>query len=134
MNYQGYKDLECYKHARELRMYISTLVKGFPKHEMYLLTSQIIDASRSITANIAEGYGRFTYLDTRKFFIISRGSATETMEHLTTSFDEKYISEGELQTSHEKCDLVLKLLNGYINYLDRSIQQRRNAAKDSSTN
>jgi len=120
MNYKGYKDLECYIKSRELRIFISELVKKFPAHEKFFLTSQIIDCSRSITRNIAEGYGRYTYSDTRNFFIIARGSTTETMEQLTTAFDEKYISEGELRSGEEKCELVFKLLNGYIGYLDKS--------------
>lgn len=123
MNYRGYKDLECYRQGRELRMYISTLAKKFPACEKFLLSAQILDSSRSVTANIAEGYGRFTYSDTRNFFIISRGSVTETMEHLTTAFDEKYIGSEELKTGEDKCELVFKLISGYIGYLDKSKSQ-----------
>jgi four helix bundle protein len=61
MNYHGYKELECYKQGRELRIFISNLTKKFPALEKFLLTAQILDSSRSVTANIAEGYGRFTY-------------------------------------------------------------------------
>jgi four helix bundle protein len=120
MNYRGYKELECYKEARLLRILIAELTKKFPKDEKYLLTAQIIDSSRSITRNMAEGYGRYTYSDTRNFFIIARGSVTETMEHLSTAFDEKYISEQELKEGEMKCELVFKLTNGYIGYLDKS--------------
>ena len=120
MHYKGYKELECYIQARLLRIFISTLAKKFPQHEKFLLTAQIIDSSRSITRNIAEGYGRYTYTDTCNFFIIARGSVTETMEHLSTANDEKYITEEELTAGEEKCELVFKLINGYISYLDRS--------------
>ena len=120
MNYKGYKELECYIQARLLRTYISELAKKFPQHEKFLLIAQIIDSSRSVTRNIAEGYGRYTYTDTRNFFIISRGSVTETMEHLTTASDEKYITEEELKIGEEKCEFVFKLINGYISYLDKS--------------
>lgn len=82
--------------------------------------TQIIRSSRSITANIAEGYGRFTYTETRNFFIIARGLLTETMEHLTTSYDEKYITQKQLSEGEEICEQVFKLVNGYIAYLDRS--------------
>ena len=101
-----------------MRITISDLVKQFPNSEKFLLTNQIIRSSRSITTNIAEGYGRYT--DTRNFFIIARGSTTETMEHLTTAFDEKYITEKTLNILDEKCEIVIKLINGYINYLDKS--------------
>jgi four helix bundle protein len=120
MNYKGYKDLECYKEARLLRIFISELVKKFPKDEKFLLTAQVVDCSRSITRNMAEGYGRYTFTDTRNFFIIARGSVTETMEQLTTAFDEKYITLEELKTGEERCELVFKLTNGYIGYLDKS--------------
>jgi len=123
MNYKGYKDLECYIKARELRIFISDLAKKFPSHEKFLLTAQIIDCSRSVSRNIADGYGRYTYTDTRHFFIISRGSTTETMEQLTTALDEKYITEEELKMGEEKCELVFKLINGYIAYLDKSKKQ-----------
>ena len=124
MIYKGYKDLECYKQARLLRIFISEVTKLFPSHEKFLLISQIIDCSRSITRNIAEGYGRFTYADTKNFFIIARGSVTETMEQLTTAFDEKYISETILNEGEEKCELVFKLINGYIHYLEKSKQNK----------
>lgn len=58
MNYKGYKDLECYIKARELRIFISVLAKKNPANEKFLLTAQIVDCSRSVTRNIAEGYGR----------------------------------------------------------------------------
>ncbi|MEP7256531.1 MAG: four helix bundle protein [Ferruginibacter sp.] len=123
MNYKGYKELECYIKARELRIFISELVKKFPPTEKFLLTAQIIDCSRSVSRNIAEGYGRYTYADTRNFFIIARGSVTETMEQLTTALDEKYITEEELRSAEDKCELIFKLINGYIAYLDKSKKQ-----------
>jgi len=122
--YRGYKDLECYIQARQLRIYISDLVKKIPAHEKFLLISQIIDSSRSITRNMAEGYGRYTFTDTRNFFIIARGSITETMEHLATANDEKYISDEELTIGEQKCEIVFKLTNGYIAYLDKSKNQK----------
>lgn len=120
MQYKGYKELECYIQARQLRIFISGVAKKLPAHEKFLLTAQIIDSSRSVTRNIAEGYGRYTYADARNFFIISRGSVTETMEHLSTAYDEKYITDVELKLGEEKCELVFKLINGYIAYLDKS--------------
>ena len=120
MHYKGYKELKCYIQAKLLRVFISELSKKFPAHEKFLLIAQIIDSSRSITRNIAEGYGRYTYTDTRNFFIIARGSVTETIEHLSTAYDEHYISEEELRIGEEKCELVFKLINGYIAYLDKS--------------
>ena len=131
MNYKGYKDLECYIQGRNLRMQISELVKTLPNKEKFLLSDQITRSTRSITANIAEGYGRYTFSDTRNFFIIARGSVTETMEHLQNAFDEKYINEEVLKVYEEKCELIFRLINGYISYLDKSKQQKNNNAPNS---
>jgi four helix bundle protein len=124
MNYKGYKELECYIQARVLRKFISDLAKKFPAHVKFLLTAQIIASSRSITNNIAEGYRRFTFADTRNFFVIARGPATETMDHLTTALDEKYIFDKELITGEQQCEKVFKLINGYISYLDKAKNQK----------
>jgi four helix bundle protein len=126
-SYKGYKELDCYKKSRDLRIYISGLTKKFPPDERYLLMSQSKRSSRSITATIAEGYGRYTYTDTRNFFIMARGSVTETMEHLTTAHDEKYITEEELKQGNEMCETSFKLINGYISWLDKLKANTKNA-------
>ena len=132
MNYRGYKDLECYKQGRELRIFISSLAKKFPAQEKFLLTAQILDSSRSVTANIAEGYGRYTYTDTRNFFIIARGCVTETMEHSCTALDDKFITNEELKTGEEKSELVFRLINGYIGYLDKQRNQNKKRNESNS--
>jgi len=119
-SYLGFKELDCYKKSRELRIYISNLIKKFPSEEKYLLISQLKRSSRSVTATIAEGYGRYTYTDTRNFFIMARESITETMEHFTTAFDENYITEEELKHGNDMCETSFKLINGYIAWLDKS--------------
>ena len=127
-SYLGFKELDCYKKSRELRIYISNLLKKFPAEEKYLLISQLKRSSRSVTATIAEGYGRYTYTDTRNFFIMARGSITETMEHFTTAFDEKYITEEELKHGNDMCETSFKLINGYIAWLDKSKSKSRTVA------
>ena len=119
MEFRGYKELECYKKARELRMFVSILVKDFPPIENFLLRSQITDSARSVSANIVEGYGRFTFADTRNFFIIARGSNLETMEHIEVAFDEGFITETKFETGSQLCEHVFRLINGYINYLNK---------------
>jgi len=125
--YKGYKDLDCYKKSRELRIFMSELVKKYPAEEKYMLISQSKRSSRSVTATIAEGYGRYTYTDTRNFFIMARGSVTETMEHLATAFDEEYITQDELSQGDELCETCFKLINGFIAYLDRSKIRKKTA-------
>ena len=123
MNYTGYKELECYIKIRGLRIFISGLVKQFTAQEKFLLTAQIFECSRSVLRNIAEGYGRYIFSDTRNFFIISRGLVMETMKQSATALDGNYITHEELTNGEQKCELVFKLINGNIAYLDKSKKQ-----------
>jgi len=113
----GFQSLEVWKQARLFRKMIIDLCKEIPQEEKYRLTDQIKRSSRSVTANIAEGYDRFHYLDNIKFCRDARGSLNETLDHLTVAFDEKYINEERLVQLNQQFEKVLKLLNGYIGYL-----------------
>ncbi|HFA50206.1 MAG TPA: four helix bundle protein [Bacteroidetes bacterium] len=121
MSYRSFTTLDVYKKCRFFRKEISKLtISHFPKHEKYLLTAQILDSSRSVTANIAEGHGRYYYQDNIKFCRNSRGSLEETLEHLITAFDEKYISKEILKSMKVIYDDCIRLLNGYIRFLKNS--------------
>lgn len=119
MPYQGFEDLEVWKKARQLKIEIALLVKGFPSEERFRLSDQLIRSSRSVCTQIAEGHGRQTFPDRIRFCIIARGSLSETLNHLIDSFDEKYITEEQLTDFRNKVTEVEKLLNGYISYLER---------------
>jgi four helix bundle protein len=114
---KGFMDLEAWKKSRTFRNNISTLVKTFPFEEKYRLSDQIIRSSRSIGNNIAEGHGRFHYVDSSKFFINARGSAAETIDHLIIALDEKYITSDVFDTLKLECEECMKLINGYITFL-----------------
>lgn len=121
MAFNNFYDLEVYKECRKLRIDVSEISKHkFPKDEKFQLTSQIIRSSRSINANLAEGHGRFHFQENIQFCRISRGSLSETLEHLICAFDENYISKEELEKFKSQYDNCLKLLNGYISHLKRS--------------
>ncbi|MCE7990367.1 MAG: four helix bundle protein [Roseivirga sp.] len=126
MNIKRFTELEALKKARQLRKAISELVKSFPTEEKYSLVSQIKRSSRSVTANIAEGYGRFHYQENIQFCRVSRGSLTETLDHLIVAFDEGYINETTLNEFQAKLDECLKILNGYVNYLQKAKERPDN--------
>jgi four helix bundle protein len=96
------EDLEVWQLARDLRKEISALVKTFPSEERYRLTDQIIRASRSATANIAEGYGRYHFQENIQFCRQSRGSLYETIDHLTVALDEGYIKDAAFNDLKER--------------------------------
>ncbi len=121
MAYHKFTDLEVYKLCRQLRKDISGLTeRNFPAEEKFRLTDQIKRSSRSVTSCIAEGYGRYYYKEKISFCRKSRGSLEETLEHLITAFDENYITSDVLKTYKEQIDSCLKLLNGYIKYLNKT--------------
>lgn len=116
---RSFKDLKVWQKAQELRKEISTLTKSFPAEEKYMLTSQMIRASRSITANIAEGHGRFHFKENIQFCRQARGSAAEMIDHLTVALDEEYIEEGVYMALEARFEEIMKMLNGYIAYLQK---------------
>ncbi len=114
-----FETLEIWKEGRDLRIEISALVKKFPAEEKYRLNDQMIRASRSVTANIAEGYGRFHYQENIQFCRTSRGSLYELIDHFITAYDEKYISEVTCNLYKGKIDVLIAKINGYIAYLKK---------------
>ena len=114
---RSFEDLDCWKLAREVREFVRQIVRGLPKEEKYRLGDQLTRASRSITANIAEGYGRFHYLDSSKFFSNARGSTYEVLDHLITASDEGLIDSKALGQARKLLESATKLNNGYTKYL-----------------
>jgi len=115
--YKHFYELPVYKTCRNFRKEISSVLKKIPKEEKFLLTAQLLDSSRSITANIAEGFGRFHFQENIQYCRQGRGSLTETMEHLITAYDENYIDKNTLNSLHLFYKSCLKELNTYIKYL-----------------
>lgn len=116
--YNHYYELPVYKSCRDFRKKVSAITrKYFPKNEEYLLKSQVLDSSRSVTANIAEGFGRFHYQENIQFCRQARGSLDETLEHMVIAYDDKYIPKEVLSEINKDYKECLKQLNGYIKYL-----------------
>jgi len=95
---QDFTDLEIYQLALDLAEWVYQVTAEFPKEEQYNLTSQVRRSSNSIGANIAEGWGRYTYKERIHFCIIARGSLAETKHHLVFSHKMKYVSDEMLGT------------------------------------
>jgi four helix bundle protein len=115
--YQTFEDLDTYKAAREFRKLMYSVVRRLPDFERFELASQIRRAAVSLTNNIAEGHGRFHYLEQIKFMLQSRGSLEELLDDLNVCEDEKYLPTAEIAKLKEEAWRVHKLLNGYIRYL-----------------
>ncbi len=116
----NYKKLEAWKKAMEMVKAVYMLTKTFPKEEIYALTSQIKRAAISVPANIAEGSGRNYKKDTIQFLHISRGSLYELETLLNIAVMVEIISEPEFEPFTGMIDESVKILNGLINYYERS--------------
>ncbi|MBN2562048.1 MAG: four helix bundle protein [Phycisphaerae bacterium] len=121
---RSFEDLECWQACRQLRLFVTREVLPLlPRDEKYRLGDQLIRAARSTTANIAEGYGRFHYLDNAKFCSNSRGSCWEVLDHLIAGNDDGFVSADALEKGRSLANHAVKLLNGYMGYLQRAGRQ-----------
>lgn len=115
--YDDFRDLDVWQRCKGIRGKIWKLCKTFPKEEKYRLSDQMIRASRSATACIAEGYGRYHYQENIQFCRQARGSLYELIDHITVAEECKYIKEDNLITLVSDIKETIRILNGYIKYL-----------------
>lgn len=115
------EDLTVWVECRKLKIELSSIARNLPEEEKYRLRDQLIRASRSITNNIAEGYGRFYYKENISFLRKARGSLFECYDHLCIAYDDNYITEETLKIYKTKIESCAKLINGYIRYLRKEI-------------
>ena len=103
-----YKDLDVFDGGYKLSLCIYKLTISYPKHEIYGITSQIRRAAVSVPLNIAEGYGRKSKEDFKRFLKISLGSVNETETLLELSKDLGYIEERKCEKLIEQYDILGK--------------------------
>lgn len=121
---RGFEDLECYQLALQVLKEAYRVAGRLPSEEKFNLAHQMRKAAVSVVLNIAEGYGRYHYLDSLRFYYIARGSLNETLSGFITCNEVGYTS-GELPHQRELCHSALRSLNGYIRYVRRQQQGRQ---------
>jgi len=119
---RGFEDLECYQLALRVLREAYALAARLPEFEKYGLASQLRRAAVSVTLNIAEGYGRYHYLDSLRFYYMARGSLTETLGGFVACWTIGYSSEAELSHQRQLVHSALRSLNGYIRYVRKQRQ------------
>lgn len=120
--FQTFEDLEAYKAAREFRIAMYAVTRKLPSFEKFEVASQMRRAALSLTSNIAEGHGRYHFLDQIRFMLNARGSAQELLDDLNACGDENYVPVAEVHRLKSQGWNVLRLLNGYIRWLrDRKL-------------
>ena len=94
---KSFEELNCWKEAVVLRKSLKVFLDSLPKSEEYRLKDQVTRCLRSVTNNIAEGFGRFHFQENIQFCRISRGSLFELKDHFIIALEEGYMNEEELK-------------------------------------
>ena len=117
MMLKNYKDLNVWQKAYQLCLEIYKATKGYPKDEVYGLTSQMRRSSVSIPCNIAEGYGRKSRPEYIQFLYIAYGSTCELATQIMLSEDLGYIKGEGTKLIHDHIEEVERMLMALIKSL-----------------
>lgn len=119
-------DLEIYTISREISKIAWVIYKRFDWQTKKIIGDQWITSIDSISSNIAEGFGRFHYLDKNKFNYNSRGSLLESIHWTEVLFEREFVDKKEHDILIDK----LKNLNFKLN---KYIQVTKNQSKSPGT-
>ncbi len=109
---QDFRKLVVWKKGHELTLKTYSLTAGFPREEVYGLTSQMRRAAASIPANIAEGCGRGGNAELARFLQIALGSASELEYHLLLAHDLKHLTTADYEAAAADVSEVKRMLTG----------------------
>jgi len=115
-----FSDLTVWQKAHELTLATYKLTEKFPRSEQFGIVSQLRRSAASVSANIAEGFGRCTTKELLRCLQISRGELEERRYFMILSRDLKHISPAEFESINNRCDSVGQLINA----LGRSLKNR----------
>ena len=125
MKINRFSDLTVWQKAHELTLEAYRLTEKFPRSEQFGIVSQVRRAAASVSANIAEGFGRRTTKELLRCLQISRGELEETRYFLILSRDLGFITSDAFESMNGRCDSVGQLINA----LGRSLKGRLRAAE-----
>ena len=111
---QDFRKLNVWHKAHRLTLDVYSVTRGFPKDELYGLTSQTRRAAASIPANIAEGCGRNGGADLARFLQIAAGSASELEYHLLLARDLQFLSDPNWQSLSAAVSEVKQMLTSLM--------------------
>ena len=116
-----YRELQVWQTAMDLAEACYKATKGFPKEEMFGLTSQIRRAASSVPANIAEGQGRKSTKEFLNHLSIARGSLLELETHLLLSHRVGLVPKDQLEALLQMTDKVSRMLSGLRRALEKKL-------------
>ncbi len=123
---RSFEELRVYQLAEELADRIWGVVLRWKPLARDTIGKQVVRSADGIGANIAEGYGRGSYQDNRRFIRIARGSLYETRHWLRRAFRRKLLTEQEIANIREIVDNFGPQLNAYLKSIGKSSSRRPN--------
>ncbi|MDX1993934.1 MAG: four helix bundle protein [bacterium] len=114
---KDFRNLTVWEKSHQLTLDVYQRTRDFPKEELYGLTSQIRRAASSVPANIAEGCGRDSDNDFRRFLQIAMGSASELQYHLILARDLRFIETADYMLLDQQVVEVKRMLASLIQKL-----------------
>jgi len=118
----NFETLRVYQLSEQLADTIWEIVLEWKVFARDTIGKQLVKAADSIGANIAEGTGRGTYVDNRRFVKIARGSLNETKHWLRRAFKRRLLSESQINTLRRIMDELAPKLNAYLKSIGRVAQ------------
>lgn len=115
-------DIECYRVAFHLSNSVWDLVIGWNEFAKRTVGEQFVRSVDSISANIAEGFGRYTKKDKIKFWRYSQGSLNESLDWNQKAKVRKLISEGEYEFIFNELQKLPKAINSLILYTNQKLK------------
>jgi four helix bundle protein len=119
---RNYRELVLWRKAMDLVEVIYAVTRGWPKEEVYGLTSQVRRAAVSIPANVAEGHGRNSKRDFLRFLMIANGSLLELETHLFIAHRLDYIAQEARDQLLAQTAEIDRVLEAFVRSLRASLE------------
>ena len=127
MKLKSFTELTVWQRARELTLLIFRLTDKYPRSDQFGIVAQVRRSSISVTANIAEGFGRGTTRELLRSLQIARGELEETRCFMLLSCDLGRVSQEELANVSAHCDSVGQLINALGRTLKAKLEKVENS-------
>lgn len=114
---KDFRQLTIWQRSHQLTLAVYRLTKGFPKDELYGLTSQLRRAASSVPANIAEGCGRDSEAELKRFLDIAHGSAAEADYHMLLARELGYLAASDYAPLAKEIGEIKRMIGAFARKL-----------------
>ncbi len=119
----SFEELEVYQVAERLCDHIWAVVQTWDRFPQNTVGTQLVRSADSIGANIAEGTGRGSFADNKRFVRIARGSLYETRHWLRRAYQRGLLSQTDIEPLKELLDELSPRLNAYLNSIGKNAKK-----------